>query len=154
MDPTLASQFAVMLASGMPPSDIIPYFLPTESDEERAFTLKKWLHSRELNRAVKALQGKGWEQMSVEERMRYAVDKHYSEMAYFLYRHNYAELSGPDKQKADTCRAAIEARLAGMAGKVDTLTQFFDDLRSGKLRVGQPVNKSTHFGLETRLSPD
>jgi hypothetical protein len=68
--------------------------------------------------------------MSAEERIRFAIDKHYNEMAYFLYSHNYGELSGPDKAKADTCRQALEAKLAGTAGKFTPLDEFWNDMRA------------------------
>jgi hypothetical protein len=76
-----------------------------------------------------------WQEMSLQERIQYAIDKHYAEMAYFLYSRNYADLQGAEKAKADTCRMTLEAKLAGMAGKLDALSQFYADLASGKIKT-------------------
>jgi hypothetical protein len=73
--------------------------------------------------------------MDLNERIRYVMDKHYSEMAYFLYAHNYADLVGADKAKADTCRLALEAKQAGFAGKQDALSRFFADVTSGAVKL-------------------
>lgn len=147
MDKLIAEQFALMLGSGMPPAEIIPYFLPDEQPDLQKATLAKWLKSKELQAAVRHNQGKGWPEMSVEEKLRFSIDKHYTEMAYFLYSHNYSELQGSEKTKADTCRQALEARLAGMAGKVDALSRFFDDLSSGRLSIGKAAPSLPSKGL-------
>jgi hypothetical protein len=73
--------------------------------------------------------------MSLEDRMRTALDQHYNSLAYFLYSHNYTEANSSDKPKIDTARQAIEAKLAGQAGKLDALSQFFDDISTGKVKL-------------------
>jgi hypothetical protein len=77
--------------------------------------------------------------MTTEERMRYAIDIHYSQLATYLVSHNYADLAPADKQKADSARQAIEAKLAGMAGKGDALSRFLEDLQSGKVHLHTPM---------------
>ena len=62
-------------------------------------------------------------------------------MAYFLYSRNYAELAGQEKQKADTCRTALEAKLAGTSGKLSAVETFWADVVSGKVKL---VNQSPH----------
>jgi hypothetical protein len=57
-------------------------------------------------------------------------------MAFYLYSHNYCDLSGNEKLKADTCRQALEVKTAGMAGKLDALSQFYADILSKK--AGMP----------------
>lgn len=131
-----AQQFALMLSSGMPSRDAIRYFLPEGEVTEGMIARQHdvWMRSKEVSAAVQALQGRPWQEMRVEERIKLAIEKHYSEMAYFLYSHNYAELVGAEKQKADTCRNALEVKLAGLAGKLDPLSRFYDDLISGKIK--------------------
>ena len=147
--PEQAYQFALMLQAGMPASDAIRYFF--EAPDQKAMC-DRWLASRELAKAVRTLQrDKGWQEMSTEERIQLAVDKNYNEMAYFLYAHNYSELAGAERAKADICRQALEARIAGTAGKLDAITRFWDDIRSGRVtllgdstRQAQVVEKATH----------
>ena len=79
--------------------------------------------------------GKSWQEMSLEERIHFSIDKHYSEMAYFLYSHNYSQLVGTDRQKADICRQALEAKIAGTAGKMGPLEQFWADIKTGKVTL-------------------
>lgn len=137
-----AYQLAVMLSSGMPASDAFSYFL---DDETRAdvFAVQKyqdnWLKSTALGKAVVELQGSPWQDMTLEQRVKYAVDKHYAEMAYYLYSHNYAELTGADKTKADTCRAVLEAKLAGLAGKVDPLSKLYQEMIDTAKRAAAPA---------------
>ena len=141
MDPSRdqALQFALMLSAGLPPRDAMRYFLPDGEDLTPGVIetyLTKWLRSDTVRKAIQTTQGKPWQDMTLDEKMRFAIDKHYTEMAYFLYSHNYAELAGAEKQKADTCRATLESKLAGMAGKLGALDQFWADVTSGKVKLG------------------
>lgn len=131
-----ALQFALMVQAGMPPIDAIIYFFPDMDPGDLKNTLKGWQSHDFVQRATHALQGKLWQEMTLEERINYAVDKHYAEMAYYLYSRNYALLQGTDKQKADTCRTALEAKLAGTAGKQSPLYDWWDDVRKGKVKLG------------------
>ena len=81
------------------------------------------------------LEGKRWQDMTVHEQIEAAVEKNYREMATYLYRNNYNELEGPHRSKADICRQALEAKIAGMAGKLDALSQFWADVQSGKVKL-------------------
>jgi hypothetical protein len=135
-----ASQFAVMVHAGLPPSEAVQYFVTTEDPKELNELTRKWQRSRLVGRALSALMGKAWQAMSLEERCRYALDQHYSQLAYILYSNHYAEAALPDKNKLDTARTAIEAKLAGTAGKGDALSQFFDDVRSGRVKLAKPIS--------------
>ena len=141
-----AKQFAVMLHAGLPPSEAITYFAESEDPKELADLTRKWQRSRLVGRALALLMTKPWTGMTLEERCRYALDQHYSQLAYLLYSQHYAEVAQSDKTKLDTARAAIESRLAGTAGKGDALSQFFDDLRTGKVKLAKPVNALPSFG--------
>lgn len=132
-----AYQFAVMLSAGVPGGEAIRYFFPDENPTSQKAWLEKWMRSEEVQKAIILLQGKSWEKMSTEEKIQFAIDKHYVEAAYFLYSHNYAELVGADKTKADTCRQVLETKLAGMAGKMDALSQFWADITNGKIKLSQ-----------------
>ena len=130
-----AFQFAVMLNTGLPAEDAILYF--TEEQDERilAEMLRDWLLSKFVKQAILTLQGKPWSEMSIDEQIKTSLDFTYRSMAYFLLTHNYGTLGRDDKAKADTARGALEAKLAGTAGKTDALSEFFADLRAGKLQA-------------------
>jgi hypothetical protein len=131
-----ALQFALMVKSGMPPIDVIGYFYPDVTPAELHPLLKEFQRSDNVKHATLTLQGKPWQDMSLDEQIRFAVDKTYSEMAYFLYSHNYSTLSGHDKLKADTCRQSLESKIAGTSGQMNPLTQFWEDIRKGKVQLG------------------
>lgn len=131
----IAWQFALMLQSGMPVSDIMCYFLPDSSEGERNSIAAGWTRSKLLQEAVNKLNGKEWEKMSMEERIQKSIDKHYSELAYFLWTRNYSQVSGLDKTKADTARSVLETKLAGLAGQRNPLEAFWADLKSGKVNL-------------------
>ena len=67
-------------------------------------------------------------ELTDEGRLDLALTKHYNELAYVLWTTNYADVTGAAKTKADTCRQAIEAKVAGMAGKESPLARFYHDL--------------------------
>lgn len=132
-----ALQFALMQGSGMPPINVIAYFYPDLSDSpaELKRELDRWVRSHVVQVAILAQMGKSWQDMTLDERIQFAVDKHYSEMAYFLYSNNYSQLVGAERQKADTCRQALEAKLAGVAGKLGPIETFWSDVKSGKVKL-------------------
>lgn len=137
-----ALQFALMLKAGLPTSDAIVYFFPEDFPAaELEAEHQRWRKSKVVAKACEKVQGRPWVEMTLDQQIQFSIDKHYAEMAYYLYSHNYSELQGADKTKADTCRVALEAKLAGMAGKLDALSSFFADLKSGKVALPQPAKQ-------------
>lgn len=138
VDRDQALSFVTMLNSGMPSMEAIRYFLPPDLSDLPAIRRihDSWMRDRTVLAAQAELMGnKTWMALSLDEKIRWALEKHYAEHAYFLYSHNYAELEGPTRQKADTCRQVLETKLAGMSGKLDALTAFYADVTSGKLKL-------------------
>ena len=134
-DKNNALQFAIMLNAGLPARDAILYFAESDDPSTLAQQLNVWLRSKNVREALSTLQGKSWQQMSLKEKMTAALDQHYAGLAYFLYSNNYSDLGSQDKLKADTARTAIEAKVAGNAGKMSALDEFFADFKSGKLKL-------------------
>lgn len=130
-----ALQFAIMLGAGLPASEAILYFTESEDPRELQEMLSGWMRSRAVKSAMAELQGKAWTDMSLEEQINNALNQHYRGLAYFLHSHHYAEVGEKDKAKLDTARNALEAKVAGTAGKGDALSQFFADINSGKLKL-------------------
>lgn len=137
--PDQARQFAIMLQAGLPARDAIRYFAESDDQIQVSQQLQEWQRSREVARAMSNLMGKSWQDMNLDEKINHALDLHYSALAYFLFSNNYSDLEGSDKAKADTARQALEARLAGTAGKGDALSQFFDDINRGRIKLSPPA---------------
>ena len=140
MTPTkeTAMQFCLMLQAGMPAGDAIRYFLSQEQlqllgDKGVQQMVEAWLADPAVRAAQLALMGMPWQEMTAEEQIKFAINKHYVEMAYFLYANNYVELRGESKAKADTCRLALESKLAGTAGQSDPLSRFYEEVLRKKL---------------------
>lgn len=135
--PEQARAFALMLTHGLPGIDAIAYFFPDEEDVALLqHDLGAWGRCAAVRRAFKQVQGGEWHELAPAQQIELAINKHYCELAYILYANNYAELEGLMKQKADTARVALEAKLAGNAGKMDALSAWMDDIRTGKVKLG------------------
>lgn len=138
----LAQQFALILSSGMPHLEAIRYFAPASMaghPKLLAGEVDRWMKHRDVQAAIRLIQGKDWQAMDLPERITFAINKHYTEMAYFLYANNYNDLDGHSRAKADIVRQALEAKLAGTAGQRDALSQFMDDIRTGKVKLGKAM---------------
>jgi hypothetical protein len=139
-----AMQFAIMVQAGLPPSEAICYFADTNEPAEVNALLVSWQKSRAVRRATAILLKKPWQDMTLDERIRLALDHTYSQMAYLLFSKHYGEVGQADKSKLDTARQALEAKLAGTAGKGDALSQFFADIKEGKLILNKPIKPLTN----------
>lgn len=129
IDAETGYQFALMLQSGLPHVDALRYFYPETDPNDLGPLVKEWISNKFVLSATRKLQGKAFQEMTLEEKIKCTLDLHYSQMAYFLYSHNYSTLNSQDKLKADTCRLALESKAAGTAGKMTPLTEFWADLR-------------------------
>ena len=111
-----AEAFAQMVLSGAPVAEAVRYFwADTVTDELLEDCIAAWPQQAEVRVAIRRLTGGvSWHEME--------------DLAYFLWTTNYVECNGQSKVKADTCRQAIEAKVAGMAGRESPLAQFYHDL--------------------------
>jgi hypothetical protein len=134
-----ALQFAVMLQAGLPASQAILYFTNSEDSGEIALQLSKWVKSAAVRRAQQKLMGREWSAMTLNERCQTALDQHYSGLAFLLFSSHYAEADMAVKAKLDAARQALESKLAGTAGKQDALSQFLNDINTGKITLKKPV---------------
>lgn len=139
-----AVQFCLMLKAGLPAEHAIQYFVQVDDPRELALVLSKWQRSRKVAQAQLKLDGKAWQDMSLDEQMRLALDQHYASQAYMLRTINYLTAVPNDKAKLDTARQAIEAKIAGTSGKLTAMDQFFDDIRTGVVKLNKPVKLMNH----------
>jgi|TARA_R100000306_G_scaffold41949_1_gene40832 hypothetical protein len=132
LHPGQAEQFALILLSGAPVVDAVDYFLDAKaSDAQRLAAQQDWPAQEDVLAAIQRYTGgEKWHEMDDAVRMKVALNKHYNEMAYFLWTANYTDMTGNDKLKADTCRIALETKVAGMAGQESPLARFYHDMLS------------------------
>jgi|TARA_R100001086_G_scaffold199110_2_gene115380 hypothetical protein len=125
-----AQQFAQIVLSGAPIPEAVRYFWDVTLTEDQAARYEQaWPRQPEVVAAVEAQSGGApWHLLTDGVRWERALQKHYNELAYFLWTTNYAECVGAEKIKADTCRAAMEAKVAGMAGRESPLATFYHEL--------------------------
>ena len=134
-----ARSFAIMLQAGLPAGEAMLYFTDSQDPAEIHALTDKWLRSRLVKQATLALMKKSWQDMNLDEKIKYALDLHYAQLAYFLYSNHYAEVEQQGKAKLDTARTALETKLAGRAGQGNELERFFADVRSGAVKLPKPV---------------
>lgn len=143
-----AEQFCLMINAGMPSLDAIRYFLGEGDWTPGAIQAvhDRWLGSRAVSKAWVVIMGGSWQELELDRRIQFALDKHYSELAYYIYSNNFSTVAGADITKLNTARGVLETKLAGMSGKMDAMTQWLDDLRTGKVRLGAPVKALPSLG--------
>lgn len=124
-----AQQWALWSLAGIPNLEIAAAFLPAGTpEEELQVAADQWPRQTEVTKAVKELIGGDWESLSKERRWELGCEKMYADMSYFLWSHNYNELQGAEKQKADTCLQALERKLSGTQGEGSVLERVYEDL--------------------------
>jgi len=139
LTPALAEEFALMLLAGAPIPSACEYIIRwgfniTNPEDLAPFVedaYRSWPEHPDVLAALKKHQGGvEWHKLTDQGRWEYALTKHYNEAATFLQMHNYVELNGQDRLKADTCRQILESKLAGTAGRTDPLLMFYQDFVS------------------------
>ena len=126
-----AEEFASIIVSGAPIAEAVRYFVGEQPvTEEDLLTYEEtWPLQDHVVEALRTMTGgEPWNRMTDTPRLDVSLVKHYNEMAYFLWTVNYVEAVGADKVKADTCRVALETKLAGMAGQESPLARFYHDM--------------------------
>lgn len=129
-----------MLQAGLPAEQAILYFTESQDPGEIALILSKWQRSRAVARAQITLMGKSWQEMDLETQIKTSLDRHYASLAYMLYSVNYLSAGAAEKAKLDSARTALEQKIAGTSGKTNALDAFYDDLRSGKIKLPVRAN--------------
>lgn len=134
-----ALQFVIMVQAGLPASSAITYFTDSSDQAELHAMLSRWLRSKQVQEAQRTLMGKAWQDMSLREKVDYALESHYAQLAFMLFNNHFSEVGPADLAKMNTARVALEAFKAGTSGKTDALSAFFDDLRTGKVKLSKPA---------------
>jgi len=135
-----ADQLALMLLAGAPAVQAVRYFLDeTATEDEVVSAAETWPSDPAVLTAVRKYSGgESWHKMTTPQRLDLALTKHYNEMAYFLWTISYVECAAADRLKADTCRQALEVKLAGLSGQESPLAKFYADLMAQYTPSGPP----------------
>ena len=125
-----AEQFALMLLAGAPATHAVRYFLEEEATEDQVVgAAETWPSQPVVLEALRKYSGgESWHEMTTQQRLNLALEKHYNEMAYFLWTTSYVECDTQDRAKADTCRSALEVKMSGLAGQESPLARFYTDM--------------------------
>lgn len=146
----LAYAFVQLLHAGLSGPDALAYCAPeyrgalaedTKHGASRlAAWLTKWSRDRLTLAAATRLNHGEWHQLEPDARLAIALDKHYAELAYFLYTHDWASLDGTDLRKATDAREALTKKLEGTDAADDSpMVAFLRALQEGTVRQDKPV---------------
>lgn len=111
-DEAQAQQFAQLLRAGVPQGSAVAYILGDVSGEPDLIAAR-WLQSRIVVDALATLNGGKWADMDPEARLDVALDKHYAELAHYLYTHDYESAEGKELRKIESAREALQAQRSG-----------------------------------------
>lgn len=144
LTPETAHEFVKLLHAGLPQLRAMAYLAPeydrTISKTTRRMWQRRWMNDPILLEATTRLNGGQWVALDPDKRLEIALDKHYAELAYFLYTHDYAQLEEVELKKADVAREALSAKLTASQteGEDAPWTRFMRDLLDGKVSAVQP----------------
>lgn len=94
---------------------------------------KRWERDGAVRSAQVLAMGGDWRKLTDEQRFKYALKRHYNQIAYFMATHNWGESQTSDLAKLDKGRDALEKKLAGTAGLGDPTTAFWEKALRGEL---------------------
>lgn len=141
--PDNARQFALMLQAGLPANDAITYFPDAQDLDNIAIQelAKEWVNSPLVAKAEAALNRGEWVGLAPLERIKLALERHYAQMAYMLYTHNFAESRDPNVlTKLERARVALELKIAGQTAPTNALASFYDDVKAGRITIPKTLN--------------
>jgi hypothetical protein len=144
LTPTAAQQFVKLTLAGVPGVIALRYFGEAYYDSCDAAMLhawlKRWTSAKLTRKAHDAFNSGAWETLDKDKRLTLALDKHYAELAYWLYSHSYELVSDDSLRKTTDARTALMAKLqADKIGDPDSpWAKFTADLLAGKVTIEQP----------------
>lgn len=130
--PEQAHEFAKLLRAGVPHADALCYVLGAVEPGLVDLALPRWLRSRLVVDALAALNGGRWPALEPDARLDIALDKHYAEMAHYLYTHDYESAEGKDMAKLTVAREALERLRTGRLEQNSPFVKFLRTLLQPK----------------------
>ena len=141
-----AYEFVQLLHAGLSGLDALAFIAPEyrealagDAAKSQAWLLQ-WSRSRLVLEAATTLNHGQWHKLDAEARLAIALDKHYAELAYFLYTHDWATLQGLDLSRATDARTALAKKLEGREASDDSpMLAFMRALQEGNVRWDKPI---------------
>ena len=129
-DPTeeQAFEFAKLLRAGVPQPDALCYVLGAVEPGLIELALPRWLRSRLVVDALATLNGGRWPALESDARLDIALDKHYAELAHYLYTHDYDGADAKQMRKLDTARESLERLRVGRMQENSPFVKFLRQL--------------------------
>lgn len=125
MTAKLASVYAQMLHAGCPPLLATEYVAPQLSKEELKATTRLWMGDTLVKAAVEQLIGGAFITLPAEKRYELALQKHLSELAFFLHSNNFNDAAGKDGlEMFKQAREVLKAELKGGTDESDPMQAF------------------------------
>lgn len=141
-----AYEFVQLLHAGLGGRDAMAFLAPewaaamVKEPGKLDAVVTAWARSRLVLAAATKLNHGAWHHLDPEARLAVALDKHYAELAYFLYTHDWATLDGTDLRRATDAREAIAKKLEGRTDADDSpMMAFMRALQDGSVRFDKPV---------------
>lgn len=152
-----AYEFVKLLHSGLDAPHALAYLAPAYiaslAGKRAEFNtlVVQWARSPLVLDATTKLNGGAWHKLEPDDRLRIALDKHYAELAYFLYTHDFAIVDGQDLKKATDAREALAKKLEGNDGPGTPTDAFIKILmEQGAKAFDRPVQIGEPFPIPTR----
>lgn len=123
-----ALEFAKLLRSGVPQPDALAYVLGTVEAGYIDLALPRWMRAKNVVEALATLNGGRWPALEPDARLDIALDKHYAELAHFLYTHDYETAEGRDLGKINAAREALEKLRTGRLEQSSPFVKFLRTL--------------------------
>lgn len=130
-----ALEFAKLLRAGVPQPDALCYVLGSVEPGVIEMALPRWMRARRVVDALATLNGGRWPSLEPDARLDIALDKHYAEMAHYLYTHDYETADGPTLKKLDTARASLETLRTGRLEQNSPFVKFLRSILGAKANV-------------------
>lgn len=125
MTPKIAGMFARLLHAGCPAVQATQYINPLLSMEMAKHVTVLWQGSVEVRVAIEQLNGGAWVELAPERRYELALQKHLSEVAFFLHAHNFNDAHEREElEKFKQAREVLKAELKGTPDELDPMQAF------------------------------
>lgn len=125
MTAKLATVYAQMLHAGCPPLLATEYMAPQLSKEVLKATTRLWVADVLVQQAVEQLIGGAFITLPPERRYQLALEKHLSELAFFLHSNNFNDAAGKDGlEMFKQAREVLKAELKGGTDESDPMQAF------------------------------
>ena len=135
----LADAFIKIVNAGIPALTAVAYCASDVPYERHPIVLAAWLNDPLLLKSAADFNGGEWQDLAPDDRLDIALDKHFAELAYYLWSHNYASAEGVELTKAIEARKAIVEKLKGVGEGDDTpFVKAMRDLVSGAISEATP----------------